>query len=375
MAPTMNHSKSSNKETHEEEEESFMFAMQLTSASVLPMALKAAIELEVLEIIAKEGSGAKLSPSQIVSQLPTQNPDAPTMLDRILRLLASYSILTCSVITDENGQIERLYGLAPVCKFLLQNQHGGCLGPLLVMNQDKVFMESWHQLKEAVLEGGVPFDKAFGMNAFEYPGTDPRFNEVFNRGMSNHTTLIMKKILETYRGFEELKVLVDVGGGVGTTLNMIVSKYPHIKGINFDLPHVVADAPPSSGYDMVAGVEHVGGDMFVSVPSGGEAIFMKWILHDWSDDHCLKLLKNCYKALPESGKVIIAEWIIPATQATNRATNNVFHMDMLMLAYNPGGKERTEKEFEALAKEAGFAGVRVVCCAYGSWIMEFYKNM
>ncbi|XP_077248339.1 caffeic acid 3-O-methyltransferase-like isoform X4 [Tasmannia lanceolata] len=269
MAPTMNHSKSSNKETHEEEEESFMFAMQLTSASVLPMALKAAIELEVLEIIAKEGSGAKLSPSQIVSQLPTQNPDAPTMLDRILRLLASYSILTCSVITHENGQIERLYGLAPVCKFLLQNQHGGCLGPLLVMNQDKVFMESWHQLKEAVLEGGVPFDKAFGMNAFEYPGTDPRFNEVFNRGMSNHTTLIMKKILETYRGFEELKVLVDVGGGVGASLNMIVSKYPHIKGINFDLPHVVADAPPSSG------VEHVGGDMFVSVPSGGEAIFMK----------------------------------------------------------------------------------------------------
>ncbi|XP_077248351.1 caffeic acid 3-O-methyltransferase-like [Tasmannia lanceolata] len=367
MASTLNQSKSSTEEA-QEEEEPFMYAMQLTSASVLPMALKAAIELEVLEIIAKAGSGAKLSPSQIVSQLPTQNPDAPCMLDRILRLLASYSILTCSVVTHENGKLQRLYGLAPVCKFLVQNQEAGSVGPLLLMNHDKVFMETWHRLKDAVLEGGIAFDKAFGMNVFEYPGTDPRFNKVFNRGMSNHTKLTMNKILERYKGFDDLKVLVDVGGGVGTTLNMIVTKYPHIKGINFDLPHVVADAPASSGLYLI------GGDLSLPIPLS-DFIYLQWILHDWSDDHCLKLLKNCYKALPESGKVIIAEWIIPATQATNRATNNVFHMDMLMLAYNHGGKERTEKEFEALAKEAGFAGVRVVCCAYGSWIMEFYKKL
>ncbi|XP_077248343.1 caffeic acid 3-O-methyltransferase-like isoform X3 [Tasmannia lanceolata] len=369
MASTLNQCKSSTEEA-QEEEEPFMYAMQLTCAFVLPMALKAAIELEVLEIIAKAGSGAKLSPSEIVSQLPTQNPDAPSMLDRILRLLASYSILTCSLsnIPHENGKLQRLYGLAPVCKFLVQNQEAGSVGPLLLTNHEKVFMETWHHLKDAVLEGGIAFDKAFGMNVFEYPGTDPRFNNVFNRGMSNHSKLTMNKILETYKGFEDLKVLVDVGGGVGTTLNMIVPKYPHIKGINFDLPHVVADAPPSPG------VEHVGGDMFVSVPCGGQAIFMKWILHDWSDDHYLKLLKNCYKALPESGKVIIAEWIASVIPAKDRATNYVFQMDMLMLAYSPGGKERTQEEFEALVKEAGFAGVRFVWCAYGTWIMEFYKS-
>lgn len=107
------------------------------------------------------------------------------------------------------------------------------------------------------------------MTAFEYHGTDPRFNKVFNQGMSNHSTIIMKKILETYQGFEGLKTVVDVGGGTGATLSMILSKYPNIKGINFDLPHVIEDAPKSH-----PGIQHVGGDMFVSVPNG-DAIFMK----------------------------------------------------------------------------------------------------
>ncbi|XP_077245598.1 caffeic acid 3-O-methyltransferase 1-like isoform X2 [Tasmannia lanceolata] len=263
MVSTLNQPKNSN-----EDEEACMFAMQLASASVFPMALKAAIELEVLELIAKAGQGAYLSPSEIASQLPIRNPDAATMLDRILRLLASYSILTCSLIRHEDGNLERLYGLAPVCKFLVRNEDGVSISPLVLMNQDRVLMESWYHLKEAVLEGGIPFNRAYGMTAFEYHGTDPRFNKVFNKGMSDHSSLVMKKILNTYKGLEGLKVLVDVGGGVGATLNMIVSKYPHIKGINFDLHHVIAEAPPYSG------VEHVGGDMFVIVPST-EAIFMK----------------------------------------------------------------------------------------------------
>ncbi|RWR80853.1 caffeic acid 3-O-methyltransferase 1 [Cinnamomum micranthum f. kanehirae] len=348
------------------EDEECMFAMQLASASVLPMALKAAIELDVLEIIAKSGADGCLSPWEIASQLPTKNPDAPTMLDRILRLLASYSILTCSLKTHDDGSVERLYGLAPVCKFLVKNQDGVSIAPLVLMTQDKVLMESWYHLKDAVLEGGIPFDRAYGTTAFEYNGTDPRFNKVFNRGMAVLSTVTMKKILEMYKGFEGLKTVVDVGGGTGTVLNMIVSKYPHTKGINFDLPHVVSDAPDYPG------VEHVGGDMFVSVPSG-DAIFMKSILHNWSDEHSATLLKNCYKALPANGKVIIVESILPVLPENNVASHCVFQLDHLMLANHPGGKERTEKEFEALAKGAGFNGIKVFFCAYISWVMEFNK--
>ncbi|KAL6003692.1 Caffeic acid 3-O-methyltransferase 1 [Asimina triloba] len=126
------------------EEDQCMYAMQLAAGSVLPMALKAAIELDVLEIIARGGDGAQLSAADIVSHLPTQNPDAPTMLDRILRVLASFSVLTCSPRTLDDGSLERLYGLAPVCKFFVKNQDGVSMGALALMNQDKVLMESWN---------------------------------------------------------------------------------------------------------------------------------------------------------------------------------------------------------------------------------------
>ena len=57
----------------------------------------------------------------------------------------------------------------------------------------------------------------------------------------------MKKIIEIYKGFEGLNQLLDVAGGLGATLRLIVEKYPQIKGINFDLPHVVKDAPSCPG--------------------------------------------------------------------------------------------------------------------------------
>uniref|UniRef100_A0A6N2M213 O-methyltransferase domain-containing protein n=1 Tax=Salix viminalis TaxID=40686 RepID=A0A6N2M213_SALVM len=314
-----------------------------SALQVLPMVLKTAIELDLLEIMAKAGPGAFMSPSDIASHLPTKNPDAPAMLDRILRLLASYSILTCSVRDLPDGKVERIYGLASVCKFLTKNEDGGSLGPLCLMNQDKVLMESWYHLKDAILDGGVPFNKAYGMTAFEYHGKDPRIN----KGLAS---------------------LVDVGGGTGAVISAIVSKYPSIKGINFDLPHVIADAPSFPG------VENVGGDMFVSVPKA-DAVFMKWICHDWSDEHCFKLLKNCYDALPENGKVILVDCIIPVVPDTSLATKGVIHADVIMLAHNPGGKERTEKEFESLAKGTGFKGFEVMCCVFNTYVIEFRKQV
>ena len=102
-------------------------------------------------------------------------------------------------------------------------------------------------LKSSILEGGVAFEKAHGMKAFVYSRTDQNFNHVFNKAMYSQTTIVVKNILKFYKGFDHLKQLVDVGGGLGVTLNLITSKYPHIKGINFDLPHVVENAPSYPG--------------------------------------------------------------------------------------------------------------------------------
>ncbi|XP_042504043.1 caffeic acid 3-O-methyltransferase-like [Macadamia integrifolia] len=330
-------SKESQSKTSNEEEDC-LFVMQLASASVLPMVLRAAIELDLLEIIAKVGAGNFISPSEIASLLPTQNPDAPVMIDRILRLLSSYSILNCSLVTEENGGgVRRLYGLALVSKFLVSNQEEVSFAPFAFLLQENPFIESWYHLKEAVLERGTPFEKAHGMNLFDYLGKEPIFNKVFNTAMYNATMVTMKKVLETYRGFEGLKEVVDVGGGYGVTLNLIISKYPTIKGINFDLPHVVKGAPSYPG------VEHVDGDMFVSVPKE-DAIFVKWLLHALNDEKCLKLLKNFWEALPNTGKVIAVESVVPDAPKSSLLAHNVFQMDLMMLAQS-GGKERTEKEF------------------------------
>ncbi|KAH0663551.1 hypothetical protein KY290_029479 [Solanum tuberosum] len=221
-----------------EEEISMMKAMHLPCGVYLNMVLKAAIELDLFEIIAKSTT-QKLSSYEITSQIPTKNPNASLVLERIL---------------------------------------------------------SFH-LKDAILEGEIPFNKAHGVHAFEYNGKDSRMNEVFNKAMQNLTCIEMKRIVECYNGFQGVKEIIDVGGGLGISLASIISKYPNIKGTNFDLPFVIKDAPTYEG------IEHVGGDMLKSVPQG-ELIILKAILHNWDDDDCVKILKNCWRALPNDGKVV-----------------------------------------------------------------------
>ncbi|XP_043698407.1 caffeic acid 3-O-methyltransferase-like [Telopea speciosissima] len=354
-------------EEFDEEEQCCLLAVQLATGSLVNMVLKAAIELNLVDIMERAGPEKQLSCVEIAALLPIKNnPDAPNMLDRILRLLTSYSIFTSSQVTGDDGKVQRLYGLGPVCKYFVTNEDGASLSPMLQLIQDKVYMDSWHHLKDAVLEGGIPFNKAHGMQIYDYLGMDSRFNQVFNKAMSVPYITLLKLIIEVYEGFDNANVVVDVGGGVGKTLELITFKHPTIKGINFDLPHVIADAPPYPG------VEHVAGDMFLSVPKG-DIIFMKTILHNWSDEHCLSLLNNCYEALPENGKVVVLETIVPETPETNLLAKLTFGMDLNMMAQHIGGKERTEKEYRALAHGAGFSGVTLIFRLVTTSVMEFYK--
>ncbi|KAL8162465.1 hypothetical protein V2J09_013954 [Rumex salicifolius] len=369
----------------EDEETLSKRALQITRGISFPMVLRSAIQLNVLEILSEGGrsGGGYLSAAEVAAEIPgCVNPHAPALLDRMLCLLSSFSILKCKLKLIrrgcENGEMkeghERVFTAAPICKYFLTNSNNnnnvggeGSFGPLFLLHHDNVFFESWKHLNDAVLEGGNPFQRAYGMKCFEYMGIDPKFNHTFNRAMSNHTTFLMTKILDVYRGFEGLGVLVDVGGGTGATLNLITSRYPDVRGINFDLPYVLADAPTTNPR-----VESVGGDMFDRVPNG-DAIFMKWILHDWSDDDCLKVLKNCWKALPEKGKVIIVESIFPLKPENNYESQIALEQDVAMMAHNPGGKERTGEEFEFFAVQSGFSGCHVICSVYNSYVIEFHK--
>ena len=82
---------------------------------------------------------------------------------------------------------------------------------------------------------------------FDYMETDPELSKIFKSATTDLSSILMKKILRVYKSFEDIPTLTDVGGGIGSSLNMIVSKYPSIKGINFDLPQVIQNAPPHPG--------------------------------------------------------------------------------------------------------------------------------
>ncbi|XP_056173968.1 flavone 3'-O-methyltransferase OMT2-like [Syzygium oleosum] len=365
------HKMIANKEEEDESSSSSvpLYAMQLATSSVLPMVLKATVELGVLDILEGEGPGAMLSPSQIASKIPIRNnPDAHGVLDRMLSLLASHSILTVSLVKDRQGDGGcRVYGLAPVAEYFLRNRDGGSLSGMMFMVQDRVVIDFWFHLKDAVLEGGVPFERAHGMTGPSYLGKDARFSEIFKNSMKEYNKLVMSKIFDTYKGFEGLSSLVDVGGGDGSTLSMIISKYPHIKAINFDLASVIEKSPSYSGIDYIAG------DMFVSIPKG-DAIFIKWVLHMFDDEQCIKILKNCYYALPDNGKVMVVNLVIPEVPEANLAAQSLYQMFVFTRSVNPMGKERTVKEFETIAKEAGFCSIRVAYSAHNFSLVELYKN-
>jgi caffeic acid 3-O-methyltransferase len=178
--------------------------------------------------------------------------------------------------------------------------------------------------------------------------------------MASDTTIDLSVLVREYEGFKDIKTLVDVGGGIGKTLETIISSYPHIHGINYDLPHVITDAPT------IPGIEHVAGSMFESVPSG-DTIFMKRIMHDWSDENCLKILNNCQKALPEKGKVLIHDCVLQPSGGLPQI------FDMLMMAHCDGGMERTEEQWRKLLTTAGFSTINFIELLQEQWLIEAFK--
>ena len=124
----------------QEEEDGILFAMNLATSVVFPLAVKSAVELGIFNILAKDGEGAKLSANDIASQIGSKNPEAPTMLDRLLRLLASHSMLCCSLSEDDQ---QMLYSLTANSKYFVTDDDGVTFGNTLKLPLDKVFLESW----------------------------------------------------------------------------------------------------------------------------------------------------------------------------------------------------------------------------------------
>ncbi|KAK4845694.1 hypothetical protein QYF36_007985 [Acer negundo] len=332
------------------------------------MALKCAVELRIADIIHSHG-GAPITLSQIASCIDdSPYPDIP-YLARIMRLLVRKNIFTVHhPLSDSSSSESTLYGLNHVSRWLL---HGSDLSltPMILMENHPWVVAPWHCLSTCVKEGGTSaFEKAYGRDAWDFASQNPEFNNMLNDGMACTARIITRAILTGYKdGFGCIGSLVDLGGGTGTMVAEIVKSHPHIKATNFDLPHVITTAP------LIDGVCHVGGDMFKEIPSA-DAVFMKWILHNWSDEDCVKILRNCRKAIPaKSGIVTIVEIVLqPDGNGMFDELGLVF--DLLMMAHTSGGKERTELQWKKLLEEGGFPRYKIISIPALPSIIEAYPE-
>ncbi|XP_052208567.1 (R,S)-reticuline 7-O-methyltransferase-like isoform X2 [Diospyros lotus] len=326
------------------------------------MALKCAVELHIADII--HSYGCPISLSQIAAGIDAPSPDIVS-LERIMRFLVRKKIFTATPPLVDGG--ETLYGLTPASKFLLHDAELS-LAPIVLMESDPRALAPWQSFSRCVREGGIAFEKAHGKEIWDYGSANPDFSRVFNAAMGCTAKVTTTAIVAAYKdGFHSIGSLVDVGGGIGTSISEITKAYPHIKAINFDLPHVVATAPKYPG------VTHIGGDMFESVPKA-DAVFMKWILHDWSDEDCAKILKNCRKAIPEkTGKVILVE-VVLKPDGESMFDNTGFVFDLIMLAHSSGGKERTEAEWKRVLEKGGFPRYNIIRIPALPSIIEAYPN-
>ncbi|KAH0706910.1 hypothetical protein KY285_011497 [Solanum tuberosum] len=217
----------------------------------------------------------------------------------------------------------------------------------------------WHNLSARISskDNSTPaFEAAHGKDVWKYAEADPKHNNLLNNAMACDARVAVSAIINGCPEiFEGVNTVVDVGGGDGTTLRLLVEAFPWINGIIFDLPHVASVAPHAIG------VVHVGGDMFNYVPKA-DAAFLMWVLHDWSDEECIQILTKCREAIPQdNGKVIILEAIIGGKEESIiRGSNNEklkdagLMLDMVMMAHTSNGKERTSKEWAYVLNEAGF---------------------
>ncbi|GAU36251.1 hypothetical protein TSUD_214480 [Trifolium subterraneum] len=230
--------------------------------------------------------------------------------------------------------------------------------PFVQAMLDPVLTNPWHQLSTWFKsDDPTTFKTAHGMSIWDYTANKPNFNNLFNDAMASDARLVTSVVIEKCKGvFDGLELLVDVGGGTGTMAMTLAKSFPKMECIVFDLPHVV------DGFHGSENLKYVGGDMFKEIPPA-DAILLKWILHDWNDEECVKILKKCKESLKQKdkeGKVIIIEMVLEIDQKGDiaKSTETQLFFDMLMMVLVTG-KERNEKEWGNLIYSGGFGGYKI----------------
>ena len=210
------------------------------------------------------------------------------------------------------------------------------------------------RLIDCVRSGKTAIELASGTNWIEYY-RQPTRAAVFNAAMTALSNAHYAGVVDAY-DFRSIRKLVDVGGGHGKLLSMILTSYPKMRGVLFDLPHAfeggqrtIAEAGLSDRCEVVSG------DFFRSVPGGGDAYILSRVIHDWTDEKAAAILKVVRSVLPAKGRLLLFETMI---EAGNRLSYPL--LSDLNMVIRTGGCERSEAEYRSLYKAAGLKLTRAI---------------
>ncbi|KAK9048346.1 hypothetical protein SSX86_032690 [Deinandra increscens subsp. villosa] len=277
------------------------------------MSLKCAVQLQIPDIIHHHGSPMLLS--ELVEALGLKH-ERTHSLYRLMRILVhSGFFLKQSRGNDEEEGEEEGYLLAPASRLLLKEEPLS-IRPFLLAMLDPMLLDPWQHMSRW----------------FQNDDTNTFHNNPW----------------------DGLDSIVDVGGGTGAVAKAVAEAFPDIRCICFDLPHVVSGLVGSNN------LSYIGGDMFEAIPNA-HALLLKWILHDWSDEECMKILKQCKEAIPSKengGKLIIIDMVVKVQEGENKLLKTQLFFDILMMSMMKG-RERTEKDWAKLFVDAGYSDYKI----------------
>ena len=270
----------------------------------------------------------------------------PASLYRVMRALASFG-----VFAEES---DRLFSLTPTAE-LLRSDTPGSLRDIAIFFGEDWHWKVWGRTLYSVRTGKAAWAEVHGQEVFPYFAANPEASKIFDQAMTSLSNLAIKAIVESY-DFNGIDTLVDVAGGHGRLLTSILAANPSMKGVLFDLPHVVQGATERlATANLDSRCKLVSGDFFVGVPENGDAYIMKHIIHDWDDENALRILTNIKRVMNNNGRLLLVEAVI--TSGSHRDFGKLLDIEMLV---SPGGKERTAAEYRDLFARAGLRLTRIV---------------
>ena len=295
-------------------------------------------------------TGVKLGIFESVDTTPKHASEISRELDldaslsyRLLRALASIGFLN-----EKDGQ---RFSITPLGE-LVRKDHPQTLRGVILLEEGPEHYAIWKHLADMVKDGKQDgFMREFGQRIFDYIPQNPEYREVFNYAMSSYSATHTKLVLEALKGydFSTVKSLCDVGGGHGHLICNLLKEHPQLQGSVLELESTIKNKELlwAEKMGMADRCRYLAGDMFREVPRS-DAYIMKMILHDWSDDECVKILSNIEQAAPAGGRILIVEHVVPGPEVPHFSKLFDIHM---MCALT--GRERTEKEYAELLKKAG----------------------